>query len=179
METTTNELVTSTSVGLRFGLFLGLIWVIVDFLLRQIGLGFLSYGSVTLAASILVSVTIIILAHRAFKKGNANLMSYSKGVVITLLIMIIWSAFSAIFNYLYVHYIDPEFVDKMQASMVEFMERNRVPEDQIAKSTVRFEEMKSGFGKAFISSLSTGLTIGVILGLIISIFTKRNHPEFE
>ncbi len=179
METTNNLVVTPSSVGLRYGLFLGLSWLIIDFLLRQLNLTFISYGIVTFAASLIVTVLLIVFAHRAFKQNNAGLMTYKQGLIITLFIGLIWGFFSALFNYLYVHYIDPEFVDRMRDGMVDFMERNRVPQVQIEKSTAQFEEMKSSFGKALFSGLKSGLVAGVIFGLIVPIFTKRSQPEFE
>lgn len=179
METTTTAAVTPSSVGLRYGLFLGLSWLLIDFVLRQLNLTFISYGIVTFAASLIATVLLVVFAHRDFKKGNDGLMTYKQGLVITLFIGLIWGFFSALFNYLYVHYIDPEFVDRMREGMVDFMERNRVPQTQIEKSTVQFDEMKSSFGKALFSGLKSGLVSGVIFGLIVPIFTKRSLPEFE
>jgi hypothetical protein len=106
-------------------------------------------------------------------------MSYGQGLLISLIMMIVWALMSGLFNYVYVHYIDPEFVDKLQQGMVDFMERNRVPASEIAKGTARFDEMRNDFGKSLLSGLTTGLLFGTVLGLLVSIFTKRKHPEFE
>lgn len=179
METTITPAVTPVAVGIRFGLLLGLGWILVDFVLRQVGLSFLSYGMVTATASILVSAGAIVAAHRAFKQGNNGLMTYLTGLGIALLMMLLWGFFSAVFNYVYVHYVDPEFVDKLRDGMVEFMERHHAPENQIEESAARFDEMKGGFAHTLLSALRSGLIMGVLLGAIVSIFTKRKHPEFE
>lgn len=179
MQTSSPAPLSIAAAGARYGLLLALSWIIIDFLLRQVGLSFLTYSIVTTLVAIAVSITGIVLAHRAFKRANAGLMSYWQGVIITLLLMLCWGLASALFNYVYVHYIDPEFVDNLQAGMVEFMERNRVPEAEIEKGTARFAEMKSDFGKSLLSGLTSGLGFGTVLGLLVSIFTKRNHPEFE
>ncbi len=182
MQTTTVPAPNQTglvSVGLRYGLFISLVWLIVDFLLRQVSLGFLSYGIVVFVASLVVSIIGVVLAHRAFKTGNEGLMSFGQGVIITLIMMLVWGFVSSVFNYLYVHYIDPAFVDKMRDDMVTFMEKNSIPQADIDKSTAKFEDMKGGLGKTLISGMTSGAITGVVLGLIISIFTKRNQAEFE
>jgi len=179
MQTATPVASTTTAVGVRYGILLGFSWLIIDFILRQFSLGFLSYSLVTSAAAIIISVVLIVLAHRAFKQANGGLMSYGRGFLIAFIMMLIWGMCSALFNYVYVHYIDPEFVDNLRDEMVDFMERNRVPEVEIEKGTARFEEMKGDFSKSLISGLTSGLSFGAVLGLLISIFTKRNQPEFE
>lgn len=179
MQTTSPAPLSIATAGARYGLLLALSWIIVDFLLRQVGLSFLTYSIVTFLVAMLVNITGIMLAHRAFKQSNGGLMTYGQGVILALLLMLCWGLASALFNYVYVHYIDSEFVDKLQAGMVEFMERNRVPESEIEKGTARFAEMKSDFGKSMFSGLTSGLGFGTVLGLLVSIFTKRNRPEFE
>jgi hypothetical protein len=166
------------AIALRYGVLTGLIWVIVDFLIRIANLNFMLFGMAAGLAALLVGMTGIILAHRAFKQVNSSLMSYGQGVTISAILLLIAGIMSGLFNYTYLTYIDPDFVDRLQASMVDFMERNNVPEDQIAKSTVRFDEMRTSFGKALLTGVTNGLGGGVIMGLIISAFTKRNPSDF-
>lgn len=170
---------TPVAVALRFGLLLAVAWVLVDFLIRVVGLGFMSYGIVTVAASLLVSVTAVVLAHRAFRAGNGGLMSFGQGVLIAGLMLLLSGLVSGVFNWLYVTYIDPAFVDNMKEQLVAFMEQNNVPDEDIAKSAAKFDEMKAGLGKSLVSALTSGLVGGLVLGSIVSIFTKRNRPDFE
>ena len=106
-------------------------------------------------------------------------MSLGQGLVIAVAMLLISGTVSGLFNYVYLHYIDPDFVERMKTEMVEFMERNNVPDDQIARSTARMGEMKGGLGKALVSGITNGLLFGVVLGLVVSAFTKRNRSEFE
>jgi hypothetical protein len=59
------------------------------------------------------------------------------------------------------------------------MERNNVPDDQIAKSTAKFDEMSPSFGMALVNGLKNGLIAGTLLGVIISAFTKRKPADFD
>lgn len=167
------------SIGIKFGLLVALASIVVDFLLRIVGLSVLVYSIVAGTAALVVTIVGVILAHKAFKQLNQGVMTYGQGVIITLTMMLISGVISALFNYLYVNYIDPDFVDRLKEEMIAFMERNRVSDEQIVKSTAQFEEMRPPFGKALFNGIRNGLIGGVVFGLIISAFTKRKPADFE
>ncbi len=171
--------VTPVSVGLRYGLFLAVSSILVEFLIRIIGFSFLVYGVVTFVGALIVAIAWSVVAHSAFKKENAGLMSFSQGLTIILVMMCISGIAAGLFNYVYLNYIDVDFVAKLKNSMTEFMERSNVADDQIAKSTAKFDEMNVGVGMALLNGVKGGVIGGLILGCIVSAFTKRNPPEFE
>jgi len=86
---------------------------------------------------------------------------------------------STLFNYVYVHYIDSNFVAQLKADMTDFMERNNAPSNQIEQSVAKFDEMQPSLGKALFNGLKSGVIGGVVLGLIISAFTKRKPVDFD
>ncbi|HEX8349619.1 MAG TPA: DUF4199 domain-containing protein [Hymenobacter sp.] len=179
METTTATIaVTPVSVGVRYGLLTGLIWLIVDFVLRLTELSF-KY-SVYLSAAVLVYILGAILAHRFFKQNNGGFMTYKQGLVIVLILSLISGFLSGLFNYVYVNFIDPDYVVRMRADMEAWMSTlPNVTEAQIDKSLegMSDEKIKSPaqIGQGLLSSAITGL----IIGLIITAFTKHKRPEFE
>ena len=176
---TNATLVTPTSVGLRFGLLLAVSVVLVDFLIRIANFSFMVFGIAAVLSSVAVSIVWLVFAHKAFKQANETLMSFGQGMIIAIIMLLISGLAAGIFNYVYLHYIDGEFVERMKTGMTEFMERNNIPSDQIEKSTARFDAMKTDFGRALLGGLSNGLGSGLILGTIVSAFTKRKRPEFE
>jgi hypothetical protein len=170
--------VTTSAVAIRYGILTGLIWVIVDFLFRATGLSF-KY-SLYLPASLLVYIAGIILAHRYFKQQNGGYMSYGQGVLIVLMLSLISGTMSGLFNYLYVNFIDPEYALRMRTDMEAWMSTlPGVQDEQIEKSMADMtdDKMKSPLqiGKTILSSAVSG----IIVGLIVSIFTRRSRPEFE
>ena len=171
--------VTPLALGVRYGLLLAVSGLIVDFLVRIAGLGFMTFSIAALLGGLGVSIFWLLRAHTAFKGANAGLMSFGQGVTIAVVMLLLSGIVSGLFNYLYMHYIDPDFVERMKDGMVEFMERSNVPDDQIEASTSKLDGLKVGLGKALLNGLSNGLAGGVILGLIVSAFTKRNPSEFE
>lgn len=171
--------VTTTSVGIRYGLLLAVSGILFDFLVRIADLSFMIYGSVALFGAIVIATVMMVLAHGAFKKANGTRMSFAQGLTIAIIMMVISSIAASVFNYLYLNYIDTEFVERLKGGMTEFMERNNVPDDQIAKSTAKFDEMNVGLGMSLLNGVKNGVIGGMVLGAIVSAFTKRNAPEFE
>lgn len=170
---------TPLAFGIRYGLLLSLSWLLVDFLVRIAGFSFMTFGIAASLGSVTVSVVWLVMAHRAFRGANGGLMSFGQGVLMAVVMLLISGVVSGIFNFVYLHYIDPGFVERLKAGMVEFMERNHVPDEQIEKSTAKMDAMQVGPAKALLSGVGNGLALGVVLGMVVSAFTKRNPPEFE
>ena len=171
--------VSTTTIGLRYGLLSALTAVIVDFLIRIAEFSFIKFGIVSFLGGTIITIVWIVLAHRAFKETSNRLMSFSQGLVIALIMVLMISIVSGLFNYVYVHFIDPDFVDRLKSGMTDFMERNNVPDDKIAESTTRFDDMNLNLPKTMFNSITRGLGIGLILGAIVTAFTKRSASEFE
>ena len=170
--------VSTTAVGIRYGLITGVIWLIVDFVFRTTGLSF-KY-SLYLPASLLVYVVGIVLAHRDFKHQNAGFMRYGQGVMIVLILSLVSGTISGLFNYIYVNFIDPDYAVRARADMEAWMSTfPGVQDEQIEKAMagITDEKIKSPLqiGQTLLSSAFGG----VVMGLIVSIFTRRNRPEFE
>ena len=180
METQTQtQPVTPLAVGIRYGLLLAVTWVLVDFLVRIANFSFITFGIAASLGVIIVSVVWVARAHKAFKEANGGLMRFGQGMVIALVMLLISGLVSGVFSYVYLHFIDPDFVERMKTGMVEFMERNNVPDEQIEKSTARMDDMKVDLGRSLLAGLGNGVVLGLIVGAVVTAFTKRNPPEFE
>jgi len=171
--------VTPVAVGVRYGLLLAVTWVLVDFLIRIANFSFMAFGIAASLGVIVVSVVWVARAHKAFKEANGGLMRFGQGMVIALVMLLISGVVSGVFGYIYLHFIDPDFVERMKTGMVEFMERNNVPDEQIEKSTARMDDMKASLGRSLLAGLGNGAVLGLIVGAVVTGFTKRNPPEFE
>jgi TM2 domain-containing membrane protein YozV len=167
------------AIAIRFGLFIAVITVLMDFIIRISNVGFMIYGAISIVIALVVSVVGVVFAHRTFRRANEGVMSYGQGVAIAAIALLISGVAASLFNYIYVNYVDPDFVDRMKEGMTTFMERSRVPEAQIAQSVAKFDEMRPPLGKGLLKGVMNGLGWGALLGLIISVFTKRKRADFE
>ncbi|MGI4864113.1 MAG: DUF4199 domain-containing protein [Janthinobacterium lividum] len=166
-------------VGIRYGLPIALAGVLVDFLTRVAGISVLVYTIVAGLLALTITVVGIVFAHKSFRQVNGGTMTYVQGIVIALVMVLISSLISALFNYVYVNYVDPDFVARMKGEMAAFMERNRVPQVQIDQSTAKLDEMSPTPAKALLNGIKNGLIGGILFGAIISAFTKRKVADFE
>ncbi|MBW3130520.1 DUF4199 domain-containing protein [Hymenobacter profundi] len=178
MENTSTSTVTTTNVGIRYGLLTGLIWIIVDVIMRATGLSF-KY-SIYLPVSLLVYIVGIVLAHRYFKQYNGGFMSFGQGVLITLVLALVSGLMAGIFNYIYLNFIDPDYVARARADMEAWMSTlPGVQEENIEKATANLNDEKMKSPTQILSTLGSNGVGGIIMGLIVSIFTKHKKPEFE
>ncbi len=166
---------TTTSVALRYGLLTGLVSVIFSLILyltkldqspaKWIGVAILAAG--------------IYLAHIEFKKKNGGFMEYGQGLGIGTLLSVVDGILSGVFIYIYVTFVDINWVQRsMDVTRGQMEARGQMTDEQIDQAM----EMTAMFmtGPALlIVSIVVNLLLGFILSLIISAITKNSRPEFE
>ena len=105
METTTTP-VTTTSVGVRYGLLTGLVSVIFSFIL------FVTHTdqSPVRWLGLIILVGGMVLAHNAYKQANGSFMNYSEGLGIGAFMSLISGTLSTAFSYVYMKFVDPDYM---------------------------------------------------------------------
>ena len=174
METNATS-VTTTSVGLRYGLLTGLVSIIISF-----GLFVAHQESSPLRyASFAVLIAGLVLAMQNFKQNNQGFMSFGQGVGIGAVLSAVVGVLSGIFSYVYMSFIDPEVVGRMTEKIRADMEaRGGMTDEQIDQAMAMSAKFMNGPFTLVAALLGTVL-IGVILAMIISAFIKNAQPEFE
>jgi len=164
-----NNPVTARSVGLRHGLILGLVSIIFSLILILIGDSPFN-RSISWVNWVFV-IALVVIAHKRFKDGNNGYMSYGQGVGISFWISLASTVLGGIFLYIYITAIDPGLFDAVFEQQIQAMEEKGMPDDQI--------EMGINIGKMMFwpMYLIGGIFCGVLIGLIVSIFTQKKAPE--
>ena len=167
--------VTTTSVGMRYGLLTGLISIFLSF-----GLFALNMEQSPLRfASFVVLVGGMVMAMRYFKEANGGFMSMGQGVGIGTILSAVVGALTGIFTYFYMNVIDPDVVGRM-------MDKARA--DMEAKGNLSDEQIDQGLaiagkfmnGPLMVAGALLGtLFFGLLIALVISAFLKHSKPEFE
>jgi hypothetical protein len=174
MENTTTP-VTSTSVAVRYGLLTGLISIIISYGLNMAGLE----NSPAKWLTSLVLVGGIFLAQNAFKQQNQGFMSYGQGLKIGTLLAGIAGILSAISSYVYITFIDPDFLNRiMDKTRAEMEAKGTMSDAQIDQAMGWTSKMMNG-PMMFVSVLVGSLIMGFLASLIITAITKNSRPEFE
>ena len=167
--------VSTTSVGLRYGLLTGLVSIIISF-----GLFATNQETSPLRyATFAVLIGGMVLAMISFKQNNQGFMSFGQGVGIGTVLSAVVGVLSGIFSYVYMNFIDTGVVGRMTEKIRADMEaRGGMSDEQIDSAMALSGKMMNGPFMLAAALLSTVL-IGVILAMIISAFIKHAQPEFE
>jgi hypothetical protein len=175
MEETTTPSISTRSVGIRYGLIMGLISVAYFVILNTAGVD--TTQGIGQWASIIFLIAIIVLAHKYFKDNGDGFMSFGQGIGISFWISLVSSAISSIFTFIYVKFIDTGFIaNMMDKQRTALEERGGMSDEQIdAAMSMTSKFMTPGMMLVF--GIIGGVIITVIVALIITIFTQKRNPE--
>lgn len=171
---TTTSTVTTRSAGIRYGLFMAVFGIAYFLVLNTLGVS-TSEGPASWFTYVYIAA-FIFLAQKYFKDNGDGFMSYGQGLGISLWMGLL-SIVSSIFTYIYVKFIDTNFIQQLLDRAREKMEAGgNMSEEQIDQAmqmTAKFmtPEMMLGFG--FVG----GFIITIIIALIVTIFTQKKSPE--
>jgi len=175
MEETATPIVTTKSVGIRYGVIMGVISIAYFIILNLLGVD-MTQGPGSWGRYVYCAV-LIFLAHKYFKDNGDSFMSYGQGIGISFWMGLISVAISSVFTYVYVKFIDTGFIQMIMDKTREQMEeKGTMSEEQIEQAmsiTAKFmtPEMMLIFGIVF------GIIGTIIIGLIVTIFTQKKSPE--
>jgi hypothetical protein len=169
----TKPVVTTRSVGIRYGLINGLLQVVYFLILTTAGLlvsrGFAPW------VGFLISIVVLFLAHKYFKENGDGYMSYGQGIGIGFWTGLVSASISTIFTYIYAK-VDPGYIDSIRQKAIEDMEAQGQSQQQI-DAAMRFVEMFTSAESLLIMGLIFGIIGMIVIALIVSIFTQKPQPE--
>jgi len=168
---------TTTSIGIRYGILIGLLIIIYSFVLFVTGQEMnQALGWISIAVLPIVG---IFLAHKAFKQANQGFMSYGQGLGIGVLLSLISGSLTTIFSYIYRTFIDPDLaarmLEKMRAKLEAVGNMSDTQIDQMLSMSTKFSTGPIGFAVGILSAL----LLGLVFSLVIAAITKNAKPEFE
>lgn len=175
MEETTVPPVSTRSVGIRYGLIMGVIGIALFVIFIAAGVDIQGPAR---WLNVLVLAVVIFLAHKYFKENGDGYMTIGQGTGIGFWMCLVSSSLSSVFTYVYVKFIDTGFIQQMMDKTREGMEeKGTMSEEQVDQAmamTAKFmtPEMMLILGLVF------GVIFGVIVALIVSLFTQKKNEAF-
>lgn len=167
-------------IAIRYGLISALISCIYTLISNMSGLTAGSFGMVAstisglLMFAIAIAMIVIPVKHHRDKELGGYI-TIGRIILIGMVVIAISTLISNVFNYIYMNFIDPGFVDTMMAQMEENMS-SLIPEEQM-------DEVLMGIQENFepMTMLKNGIMMGTIVGLIISgiigLIMKKDPPR--
>lgn len=163
-------------IALNYGVLLGLFTIVLQVVSYALDAHidrpwWLTFGQ------LLISIAIIVLGLKAFKSENNSYLTFGQSIKTGLAISLIAGIISVIFNYIFITFIDPDFIQKtLDFTREEMVKNPNLTEDQINMSM----EMSAKFmtpwimsAFAIIGTMFFGFIISVIAGLAL----RKNPPQ--
>lgn len=157
--------------GFRYGIMLGLVSAALFFTFVLLKLKtndwMLALPGITLTS------VFIFLAHLFFKENSDGTMTFGQGVSISFWIGLVSGVLNSVISYIYMKFVNTQFVASMMEVARGDMEKNGMSDDQIDMALSMTKILMTPEVMLFTGIF--GAIIGaLIVGLIVSIFTKKN-----
>ena len=162
--------VTTKQIALKYGLISGLIGIVYFVIINLIDQGMNQSLS---SVGFLILAVIIYLAHKAFKDEGDSHMSYGQGLGVGTLLSLVSSTIIGIFTFIYVSYINPEYIQQVLDLKRGDMEDQGLGDAQ----SMAIEKMVSSPVIMSIMGILTTVFVGFIISLIVSAITQNKRPE--
>ncbi|MEP7321086.1 MAG: DUF4199 domain-containing protein [Saprospiraceae bacterium] len=167
---------------LKYGLTGGLIMSLIFLVGTITGLatsGSKSYGIISGLVSFIIVVVLIVLAIKGHRDDlQDGYISLGQCVLIGTAVLILTGLISYLVSLVYMKVIDPEYMNRMMASMEEAWEAQGLSEEQIESAKKWTGVMKSPGLSLAVILCCYGLG-GAILSLIAGLIMKKDKPEFS
>jgi uncharacterized membrane protein YhaH (DUF805 family) len=159
---------TARSVGVKWGLISALISV--AFFLILVIAGTNAFDNKWGWVNSVFTIVLMVLAHREFKQQGDGYMTYGQGVGIGFWMTLVSLLIGGLVTYVYANIIDPDTMQNFYEMQRIQMEERNVPDEQIE---IALEWTRKLF---WVFYAIGGLVGGLIIALIVSIFTKKDNP---
>lgn len=127
---------------------------------------------------LLISVGIVVMGLKVYRTENSGFLTLGQALKVGVAISLIAGIIAIIFNYIFMNYIDPDFVQKtLEFSKEQMIEQNpsmtQEQMDMAMDMSARFMSPLWMSAFALLGTLFFGFLISLIAGLIM----KRNPPQ--
>lgn len=164
-------------IALTYGLLLGLASVVLSVITYVMGVHLERPWWASLLG-ILIMVLFIVYGLKAFKQENEGFLSLGEALKTGLAISVVAGIISAVYSYLFVTVIEPEFVNQMlDMTRDQMLEQNpNMTEEQTEMALNMTEKFMSPAIMTAMAIIFT-LFIGFIVSLIAGLVMKQPKPE--
>ena len=162
------------SKGAKGGLITGVVLVVyslVNYLTESTAVQ--SAGTWVMVFSLIIG---IVLTHRAFKDENGGFMSYGQGLGLGSVLGMIAGLLNGLFAFIYISFVDPGVIERQMDQTRYQLEDQGMADEQIDQA-MQWTEMIMTPSMLLIIGILGTLFFAFVFSLVISAFTKNNHPE--
>ena len=168
--------------GLIYGLYLGIISVLISVVIwagsvmESMGI----FGSLIIITVILIITFLLLLFFtKAYRnKELGGFISFGKAFQFAIIVVLISTIISSIYNYIFYTIIDPGYMENLMAVMqqktIQYLEKVGAPESRIDKTLEKFEDIPT-LWESIKKGILNGVIGGAILSLIVGAIVKKKE----
>lgn len=171
----------NVSVGISFGIMIGLVYAILLFFRWQSASNFIQFGILALV-SYLIIIGFLFYEASYRKKLNGGYIEMKELMQTLFISVLIFEFFYSLFNFVYLKYVDPGVIDQMKLAMQQMLDKagDQVSDQQRKDSMARFDKFKDATEIIeVIKSYFISIAVSGIIALIISAIMKKRKPIFQ
>lgn len=161
---------------LNYGLLLGILSVILG-VIMYVTNAYLDPSFIYTILGFLILVVVISLGIKAFKNENSNYLSLGEALKVGIGIAVIGGIISAIWTFLLMNYIEPDFMAQMSdVSREKMLEMNPNMTQEQIDTAMEFNAKFTSSWMMMAFSLVGNLFFGLIISLVAGLIMKNKNP---
>ena len=160
-------------IAAKYGLILGVLLFLIFLAGTLTGIK-QSWVSATVNAVLLI--VLMVLAHREFKRTHEGAMRYPQGLGSGTLLTIVATVTQCVLTFVYVKFINTGYLAALMQAQRAALEQRGISGAQLDQAMAFTSVMMTPVGFV-VAALITGVILGFIVALIVSIFTHVDDPR--
>ncbi len=167
--------ITARDAGIRYGVILSCLSILYFVTVAATGANMTE--GIGRWGGLIFTVGVLWFAHKYYKENGDGFMSIGQGVAISFWVSLISSVISSIFTFVYVKYIDDGFIQNLKDRQYDQFLEEGMSDSQIEQAMSISESFMTP-NALLLFGIFGGIAMGLIIGLVIALFTQRKNPDF-
>ncbi|NGX84907.1 MULTISPECIES: DUF4199 domain-containing protein [Aequorivita] len=172
-----NQTASLKKIALNFGVLLALLSIVLQVISFVLDAHIDRPWWLTIL-QLVISIGVLVYGIKAFKNDNAGFLTIAQALKTGLAISLVAGIISVIFNYIFINYIDPDFIQKTLDFSREQMITDfpNMTQEQIENSLEISAKFMTPTIMSAMGILAT-LFFGFIISLVAGMILKKNPPQ--
>lgn len=170
---------TPANHAVKWGIIIGLVYCVLLWLRYSMGSDNLIMLGVWSFVGFVIVIILLVISGIQLRKKAGGYIDFKEIFKYLFIAVLIYEAFYAIFNFIYIKYVDPEFFTKLKLSMEELLAKSGESQDKMDEALEKMDKDAAaattigGLIKSYLISVAISGTCALIIAAIIK---KKKDP---
>ena len=169
---------TPTAHSVKWGMIIGLVYCVLLWLRYNMGTNNLIMLGIWSLIGFIIVLALLLMSGFQLRKKLGGFIEFKTIFKYLFITVLIYEAFYAVFNFIYIKYIDPEFFTKLKEAMESLLVKANESQDKIDEALAKMDKDAAaattilGLLKSYLISVAISGTCALIFAAII----KKKNP---